>query len=184
MTEDEQYIADSIHLWVWSGYYTVEEMHEMVDDILEGDCDEAMLKALIEPELQRKREAQQGWAQQTDCDRLDAVFYQLHEEGICALGNAGYTMSDGFTEVAEAVHEAPEGHYHGYCFYHGQDVERSIQEGGLMLAFGALNDDSADALKVAKRLVEVLEAAGFRVQWDGTTQQRIDIAGFHWQRRS
>lgn len=183
MNEDEQYIADSIHLWVWSGYYSAEEMDEMVDDVLDGECDVAMLKGLIAPELQRKREAERHWPAKTDCERLDALFEQLHEEGICALDNAGYTMSDGFAEIAEALHEAPEGHYHGYCFYHGQDIERSIQEGGLMLAFGAMSDDPEQALQVAQRICQLCRAAGFEVHWDGSVKQRIDLVGFTWQRR-
>ncbi|GAB7529285.1 hypothetical protein PS3A_16940 [Pseudomonas sp. 3A(2025)] len=184
MNEDERYVANSIRLWVWSGFYTVEEMTEMVDDILEDDCNGAMLKRLIEPQLQNKREAQQAWPTVTSCDRLDKVFERLHQAGICALGNAGYTMSDGFSEVAEATHDMPEGLYHGFCFYHGQDVERAIEEGGLMIAFGAMADDPAHSLRVAQKICDALKTAGFDVAWDGTVQQRIEIPGFQWLRRS
>lgn len=184
MNQDERYVANSIRMWVWSGFYTADEMVDMVDDILEDDCNGAMLKRLVEPELQNKREAEKSWPPVTPCDRLDAVFYQLHEAGICALGNAGYTMSDGFAEVAEAVHDAPDGHYHGFCFYHGQDVERAIEEGGLMIAFGAMADDPAHSLKVAQTVCDALKAAGFDVAWDGTIKQRIEIPGFQWLRRS
>ncbi|MFS2155754.1 hypothetical protein ACCD10_00190 [Pseudomonas sp. Pseusp122] len=184
MSESDEYVADSIKMWVWSGFYTLEEMDEMVDDIIDDDCDVPALKALILPEVQRKLEAERSWPQVTACDRLDEVFYHLHEDGICALSNAGYTMSDGFSDVAQAVHEAPTGHYHGYCFYHGQDVERAVEANDLMIAFGSLDDDPGRSLKVGQRVAEVLKNAGFDVHWDNTVEQRIQLPAFKWQRRS
>ncbi|WP_373271016.1 DUF6891 domain-containing protein [Pseudomonas syringae] len=102
---------------------------------------------------------------------------------MCALFNAGYTMSDGYSDVAEANHEAPEGHYHGYCFYHGQDVERVVEGGELMIAFGALDDDPAQSVGVGQTVCEALRAAGFQVTWNETDEQRIEIHAMKWQRR-
>ncbi len=184
MADSNEYVADSIRTWVWSGFYTPEEMDEMVDDIIDDDCDVPALKALILPEWQRKLDAERDWPEVTACERLDAVFYDLHEEGICALSNAGYTLSDGFTEVAEAIHQAPNDHYHGFCFYHGQDVERAVEGEALLIAFGAIDDDPAQSLKVGHRLCSVLKAAGFEVFWNETVEQRVEIHNFNWQRRA
>ena len=146
MNENEEYIATAIRQWVGSGFYTHDEIDSMVDDIAEEDCDIEELKATIGPALRAKLRAERGWPAVTDCDRLDAVFNQLEEAGICALSNAGYTMSDGFTEVAEARAMAPTGYYRGFCFYHGQEVERAVDGEGLMLAFGDLEDNPAATL--------------------------------------
>lgn len=184
MADSNEYIADSIRTWVWSGFYTPEEMDEMVDDIIHDDCDVAPLKALILPELQRKLDAERDWPKVTACDRLDEVFYDLHEEGICALSNTGYTLSEGFSEVAEAIHQAPDDHYHGFCFYHGQDVERAVEGETLLIAFGAVADDPAQSLRVGRRLCAVLKAAGFKVVWNETVERRVEIHHFKWQRRA
>lgn len=183
MTDSDEYVADRIRIWVWSGFYTHEEMDEMVDDIIDDDCDVAALKALILPALQRKLDAERGWPQVTACDQLDELFYHLHEEGICALPNAGYTLSEGFSEVAEAIHQAPDDHYHGFCFYHGQDVERAVEGDVLVIAFGAVIDDPAQSLKVGQRLCAVLKAAGFKVVWNESVERRVEIHNFKWQRR-
>lgn len=183
MTDSNEYVADTIKMWVQSGFYTHEEMNEMVNDITDDNCDVDALKALILPELQRKLDAERGWPQVTACDRLDEVFYHLHEDGICALQNTGYETSDGFTEVAEVLDEAPDDHYHGFCFFHGQDVEYVVNSDVLFITFGAINDDPAQGLKVGQRLCAVLKAAAFEVVWNETVERRVEIHNFKWQRR-
>lgn len=184
MNETDAYVLNVIRQWVWSGYYAEAEIREeMLDDILEDDCDEPMLRAAVAGQWQAKQQAEQGWPAQTDCDRLDAVFYRLHEVGICALANAGYTMSDGHTEVTEAVAQAPEGHYHGYCFYHGQDVECAVDGGGLFIAFGDLQGGADADLAVGQQVAAALVGAGFVLAWDGTSKMRIAVPGFVWLRR-
>ncbi|WP_295862422.1 hypothetical protein [uncultured Xanthomonas sp.] len=184
MNESDAYVYDEIRKWVWSGFYSQDEIQEMLEDILEDDCDEAMLRASVASQWQAKQQAEQTWPTQTDCDRLDALFEQLHASGICALANAGYTMSDGHVEVNQAVADTPDRRYHGYCFYHGQDMERAIDGGGLMLAFGDLEGREEADLAVGQQVAAALRAAGFTVDWDGTPRKRIDLPGFVWQRRA
>lgn len=183
VTDTEKYVAESISAWVWSGFYGRDSMRDMMEDVLEEDCDVSLLEKFLDAELARKIDAEAAWPSETDCDRLDRVFFHLHEEGICALANAGYTMSDGYSEVSEAVAGAPAGHYHGYCFYHGQDVERAVQGHGVMVAFGDLNDDSERGCAIGRRVCAALANAGFEVSWDGTEATRIDIPSFDWKRR-
>lgn len=184
MTDDEQYVADSIDNWVRAGFYTHDDIEQMVDDIIEEDVDADEMKSLIGPKLRAKLREERSWPAVTDCDRLDQVFYALHEQGICSLANAGYTMSDGYSDVSEAVADAPDGHYTGFCFYHGQDVERAIEGEGVMLAFGDLGDDAARSVQVGQVIVDALKLAGFQADWDGTTQTRINLPVFDWKRRA
>lgn len=184
MTDSEQHVADSIAQWVWSGFYTRDDIEQMMDDIVDDDCDVDALRSLIGPKLREKQKAERSWPALTDCDRLDKVFYDLHEQGICALANAGYTKSDGYSDVAEAVADAPDGHYTGYCFYHGQDVERAVEGHGVMLAFGDLGDDDARGIQVGLVIADALRQAGFQVDWDGTMQTRINLPVFDWKRRA
>ena len=183
MNDTETYILNCIRYWTWSGYYQEDQAQEMLEDILEEDVDEDAMRAAISAEFDKKAQAEDGWPDLTDCDRLDVVFRALDEDGICAVQNAGYTMSDGYSEVAEAVHERGLEHYHGYCFFHGQDIERAIDGHGLMLAFGNLDDNEAKAVRAGQAIVAELRKAGFETSWDGTTKQRIEIPKIDWKRR-
>jgi hypothetical protein len=54
MSEADEYILNAIDNWVWSGFYSPDEADAMIDDILEDDADEAMLRAAVAPEFERK----------------------------------------------------------------------------------------------------------------------------------
>lgn len=92
MNEEEKYILASIKGWVWSGFYSESDIREMLYDILEDGCVEDMLLASIAPECAQKLLAEKEWPEITDFDRLHNVFYKLHEEGICALHDAGFKV--------------------------------------------------------------------------------------------
>ena len=183
MTKTDRYILDAIRKWVWSGFYSPDEVNGMIDDILEADADEQMLRAAVAPEFARKTEAEKGWPAVTDCDRLDAAFDALASRGVLCLHNAGYTMSDGHGDASDQLSREPKGKYFGYAFYHGQDVERVIDGGGLMIAFDHVDGDVPDKAKVGAALKEELERVGFAIEWDGTVGQRINIPKFDWKRR-
>ncbi len=184
MNDATRYILDAIQSHVWSGFDSPADVDRLIDDLLEGDADEAFLRAAVGPEFARKQVAEATWPQTTDCDQLDAAFETLNAHGIIALQNAGYTMSDGLTEVGEALHRrgGREG-VQGYCFYHGQDLERAVEGEGLMLAFGSLDDDKTHKLQVGLRVREMLEGCGFTVQWNGDSETRLNLPGLDWKRR-
>jgi hypothetical protein len=184
MNENEQYHADAIRLRVMAGIFTQSDIEQMIDDIAEDDCNIAELKSLIGPAMRAKLKAERNWPEVTDCDRLDRVFMNLHAEGVCALAHAGYTMSDGHADVAQVLVFAPDGHYKGYCFYHGQDVERAVDRQGFMIAFGALNDDPAGTVRIGQAVASALRSAGFAVDWTGSKDARIFIPAFDWKRRT
>lgn len=184
MTENEDYVAQCIRRHVHAGFHDQGDIERMIEDIAEEDCDIAELKSLVGPSLRLKLREERGWPAVTDCDRLDAVFHTLHGAGICALANAGYTMSDGYSDVAEVVAAAPADTYRGYCFYHGQDVERAIEGGGIMLAFGDMGDDEQASLLIGREIVEALRAAGFAVEWNESVDTRIKLPVFDWKRRA
>jgi hypothetical protein len=183
MNESEVDILSAIKVWVWSGFYEPGEVQEMIGDLLEGDEDEAMLRASVAPEFKQKQAAEQTWPAETDCDRLDAAFADLSDAGIVALHNAGYTMADGISDVAEVLHSLGRDGIRGYCFYHGQDVERAVAGGGLNIAFGDVNDDPAKSAGVGTAIKQVLEQHGFQVTWDGDIATRLNIPVFDWKRR-
>lgn len=183
LNETDKYILDTIRKKVWSGFYTAEEVDQVIDDILEGDAHEEYLRAAVAPEFDKKREAEREWPQVTDCDRLDSAFEALEKRQILCLQNAGYTMSDGHEDAFEALSSQPGRGYIGYCFYHGQDLERAVDGGGLMIAFDHVDGDVPDKLAIATALKEELERVGFKLDWDGTVDKRINIPNIDWKRR-
>lgn len=183
MNETNQYIYDEIKSAVKSGFRTEEEVQEMINDILEEDADENMLRKLIIFEFDKKYEEQKLWPKITDVERLDKVFKTLKKAGVLCLHDAGYTMSDGHEDTNEELKEYPKDTFYGYCFYHGQDILRAISGLGLMLAYDHVKGDVEDKIKVANKLNNELKNAGFETQWDGTTNQRINIPSFDWKNR-
>lgn len=183
LNETDKYILNAIRKWVWSGFYTPDDVDLMIDDILEEDAHEEFLRDSVATEFQRKSEAEKNWPEQTDCDRLDAAFEALEKRNILCLQNSGYEMSDGHQEAFEILSDRPGHRYIGYCFYHGQDLERAVDEGGLMMAFDHVDGDVPDKIKIGVALKVELERFGFVIEWSGTTSERINIPKIDWKRR-
>ena len=141
------------------------------------------MRAVVGPEFARKQAAEKTWPQTTDCDRLEAAFAELNAQGIIALQNAGYTLSDGLSDISQVLHRRGREGVQGYCFYHGQDLERAVEGEGIMLAFGSLDDDRANKLQVGQRVRNVLERAGFTVEWNSDAETRLNLPTLDWKRR-
>ena len=52
-----------------------------------------------------------------------------------------------------------------------------------MLAFGDLDEVKAKKAEIGAIVKETLEGNGFRVQWSGNPETRINIPEFEWKRR-
>ena len=120
--------------------------------------------------------------------QLDAAFAELNKNGIVALQDAGYTMSNGWEDANGEAHERREAGLDskGACFYHRQDRERAEKGDGLHLAFGAYAEDKDHeraSIALGQEIVEVLKKHGFKPRWDGTTTQRIHTGKFAWTKR-
>jgi hypothetical protein len=177
----------AIRHYVFSGFYDASEVVKiLMGSIFEGlDLDRTTLRAEVKKAFTTKKIAEKKWPEQTDCDRLDAVFAALHRQRILAVQNAGYTLSDGLADVAElyfAAHGQDSG-YIGYCFYHGQDLERVVDSGELSLAFGGITGDGERGVEIGKVIKTAFESAGFKVKWNSTMKQRLLVKGIKWQRR-
>jgi hypothetical protein len=167
----------------------VEDIGEWVDAELDDEEAKAELVQLATAKLAALREAETRWTHRTTNDEIDAVFAELDAAGIVALQNAGYTMSDGWSdvnEIASARLEDTGVAPRGAIFYHGQDLERGVPGQGLLVAFGAFEDGPAhetESLAIAREVCEALARHGIAHSWNGSIDQRIAIAPFEWQRR-
>ena len=157
-----------------------EEMYEP------GELPRDEVSQAIDEEERKLAAEETTWPEVTDCDRVADAFSALHARGVIALENAGYTQSDGYEDVREVYAELPDrSHVIGYCYYHGQDMERAVRGGGLYLAFGPVdpNKEESEGPRIGGIVKEELERSGLTVRWDGTFQQRIHVP-MTWQRRT
>lgn len=185
MSETDESILNAIRTWVWSGFCSPDDVDYLIDDLLEddGDADEALLRAAVAPEFEKKALAEKSWPETTDCDRLDQAFVELNARGVMALHKAGYTMSDGLDDVSEALHERGRKGFRGYCFYHEQDLERAVNGEGLMLAFGSLDDDKTRKAEIGQFVTDTMLKFGLTVDWNGDPEERLNLPDFDWKRR-
>jgi len=146
----------------------------------------AEITAVVSAEDSRYFSEVGSWPPETDCDRLAAVFTSLDSGGIVARENIGYTRSDLQDEMSELVAnllKAGRG-VRGWVGFHGQDVERAIDGGGLYLGFAPARDSSEAAwLDVGNAIVDAFKSAGFKVAWNGTSSERPHLAPVDWKRR-
>jgi hypothetical protein len=179
---------EEIAVLVRSGFYDKARLMEIVcEEMYEpGELEASEVAAAIDAELLKWTQEKNAWPKTTDCDRLDAAFTALEKRGLIALHNAGLTQSDGFDDFREVHARHPKkSSIIGYCFYHGQDLERAVRGGGLYLAFGPVDpkDEQKEGPRVGNIIREELERTGLHVDWDGTFAQRIYVPKFVWQRR-
>ena len=184
----------TVRAWVWSGFYGPEEVDGLIDQMVEDDAgqadagqvgaDRGTLCAAAGREFAAKAAAERRWPAVTDCDRLDQAFDALEAAGVVTLQNAGYTMSDGLSDVsAEYLDRGRPAGVRGWCFYHGQDLERAVLGGGLLLAFGTFADEAPEHRAAVGQLVkDTLERHGLSVAWSGDPGDRLKV-GTDWKRR-
>jgi hypothetical protein len=192
MTEDQEYIYDSLVNQIKMGFFPVDEIKEMTweqveDEEMEDDVSEKWVNTTIDVEFKKHQEASKTWKSPTDTERLVKAFNELSEANIIALHNAGYTTSEGEYEVVEVEIELRKQQVQsdGYCFYHGQDLERAIDPDtrNLMIAFQKIdNSDDTVTIEVGKKVAEKLKDNGFEIIWDGTALTKIEIPNFDWQK--
>ena len=190
-SESWEELEEALRFAVLSGFYSGEEVLCLARDIAADLCRDSRSLMPKEKELVQRIERIEHTAQRPQTEagyylRLRAVFDQLNRERIIALHFAGYTLDDGFAEVDDVVRfmKTEKIPRQGYCFYHQQDVERAMDPSlqRLLLAFHSTNGDNQLAAEVGRRIVQLLTENSFTVMWDGSTESRIEICPFVWDK--
>ncbi len=179
---------EEISTLVRSGFYDKEELLRIFcEEMYEPDeLSPVDVSKMIDAEFIQWNTEKQNWPPITDCDRLDSAFSAIKKRRIIALQNAGYTQSDGQDDVSEEYHNHPNKELiQGFCFYHGQDLERAIHGGGLFIAFGPIDPQEEESIGSGIGLVikEEFEKVGLTIIWDGTINTRLHLPNIVWQRR-
>jgi len=190
MSEDQQFIFDSIYTQVRSGFYSLEDIQtsiieEIEDNGFEDEISEDWAYEQIDNVYRELLSESKTWESPTQTERLIAAFDELAQERIIALHYSGYTTEEGEYEVVEVERALRENNEksEGYCYYHGQDLERAVRGEGLFIAFQKIDNESdAVSKEIAKRVVAVLEKNGFKTEWNGKANSRIFLPSFKWER--
>lgn len=185
---NEAHALQKIRHYVWSGFYSSQDIEEILcEEVFEpGQINVDWVRTCIDHEFATKLEQEMEWPGKTDCDRLDEVFAALEELHIIALQNAGYTQSDGMEDVSAEwrTRGGEKSGIAGYCFYHGQDLERAVKGEALHLTFGDIGGDDEKGVGIGKVICWTLIEHGFGVVWDEDIKTRIQIRGIDWKRRT
>ena len=173
---------------VRSGFYPRERLYEIFTEEMYApdELNAAEVSSELDAQFAEYEQEKLTYPTPTDCDRLDDAFRLMNESGVVAIQNAGYTQSDGFEDVSEVYNQHPNKEsVLGYCFYHGQDLERAVNGDGLYFAFGPVNpaDEQTVGVDVGNVVREALENSGLPVEWDGTFENRLRIPKLKWQKR-
>ncbi|WP_165020640.1 MULTISPECIES: DUF6891 domain-containing protein [unclassified Dysgonomonas] len=189
MTENEKYLRDHFLVSIKSGFLSLEdiiaETLEAVEDEGWGsEISEEWVNENVKREYEKNVVASKSWQHPTDTERLHEVFDNLCREKIVALHNAGYDTADAVYDAQDIWKDIEDAGTKpiGYCYYHGQDLERVIEEGILNIGFyGAKENNDKEAIIIGNKVVAAFKAAGFNVEWNGAASRRIAIQDFNWQ---
>lgn len=181
-------LRDLVRRDVAGGFFDDDAILTNANDMFEEELPRPLLRveasAALRAALAEHRAAEQGWSDTTDCDRLDAAFAALEEQGVVARQNFTCCGTCGATEIWDEIEAAQEEGVavEGYAFFHMQDTESAVEGHGLYLNYGACEQGKDGAIAIGHRIVAALEAQGLSTGWDGRLEQRISVA-LDWKKR-
>ncbi|MGB0982611.1 MAG: DUF6891 domain-containing protein [Saprospiraceae bacterium] len=203
MTAEQQ-----IWQWVWLGFYTPEEILEMVmeetwrtyfdyktnADTLETQ--KVKYQLLIAQFFNKKNNASTAWKSRTDVDRLENSFEELRTQiDVVAVHLAGRDYDEAIENIGflfEEIEEEPEGDISkDFCFYLENDINNMLpplekvqeQKGNLPLYFGQKEDSHKQNLRLGEFIFKVLKNNNFKLNWSKKEGAPIIIQDFEWQNR-
>lgn len=173
---------------VAQGFDTPEDIEREAVEVFAEEANESELEEAVGGYTKRAisdhREAERTWPAKTECDRLDEAFKHLEDSGIVARQNFTCCGTCGSSEIGDEIEQAQQRRLttRGYTFYHMQDTEAAADGYGLYLAYGNVDQTEAEAIRIGREIVAVLERYEFKPSWDGTWNSRIFVP-IKWQRR-
>ncbi len=176
-------ICYEIQLLLKTGFYNDEEIVEIIDDeFIEENLRKNQILKLFE-------ETKSGFdtlsEDSEDLLRLKESFINLSKNHkIISIHNAGYDIEEGIQDAFELYTHLRNNKYEvdGFCFYSFEDIEFALDENILNIAFGDFEYDEKKALDIGKRVADELKSNGFKIRWDETVDERIEIMDFNWQK--
>ena len=172
-----------IQLLIKSGFYSEDEILEIIDDeFIEEDISEDLILKLL---LENKENIGGLEEDSEDFVNLKRAFLDLTKENIISIHNAGYDIEEGIQDSFELFTHLKNNKYspEGFCFYTFEDIENVIEDNLLSIAFGDFEYDEEKGLEIAKKIVSVLKKYGFDIDWNESVDEIIKIKNFIWKKK-
>ncbi|WP_299890231.1 hypothetical protein [uncultured Lacinutrix sp.] len=169
------------------GFESKDDLFESISELFynEDDFDNDWFKTEIEKRFSSHLKSSENWKKPTDFERLVKVFDQLNKEKIVSLHKAGHTRQDSEEDCREIIEEleAIGIKAKGYCYYHSQDLERAIEDNGMLfIGYDSNEQNDGIAFEIANRIIELLKENGFKTEWNGSLDTRIEIKSIVWKK--
>ena len=175
-------ISYEIQLLIKSGFYSEDEILEIIDDeFIEENVPMDLISKLY---LENKEKIGEINEDSDDFTSLKNAFLDLTRENIISIHNAGYDIEEGIQDSFELFTHLRNNKYspEGFCFYSFEDIENVLEENVLAIAFGDFEYDEKKGLEIAKRVESVLKSYDFDIRWDESVDERIEIKNFNWKK--
>ncbi|MBQ6100052.1 MAG: hypothetical protein IJL02_09380 [Methanobrevibacter sp.] len=169
LVDEIEYMKD---LLTKSGFFDVDEIIEILEDqFIEYDIDFS------------KEDISLNNFDNVNFNKLETIFKALAKENIVAIHNCGYDLPEGVADAFELYVHLKNNKYNpeGFCFYTFEDVEEAIFDEKLKITFGDFEDSEDNALEIGKTVNDYL-SKDFTIQWDGTTNNQIELVSFKWDK--
>ncbi len=185
---DLRYIWDDAYFLVEAGIVPTEDIIPELLAMYSYEFDLRTIRPIVtivaNGLLQQHMKQQTLWPETTDCDRLDAAFAELESTGIICRQDFADCTSCGYAEIEDEIKKVKRAgkQVRGFTFFHQQDTEGAVRNGGIHLGYGSLVDDEKADLAIAAEIADTIRRHGLRIDWDNTIKHRIGV-GLDWKRR-
>ena len=170
LVEEIEYMINAL---TKSGFFNTDEILEILEDeFIEENVDFSQFDISLNE------------FDNSNFDKLDYVFNSLADKNIVAIHNCGYDIEEGVADAFELyVHLNNNKHTpDGFCFYTFEDVEEAILYDNLKITFGDFESNEDKALDIGKIVYDSLKSQDFKINWDGTINNQIEINPFKWDK--
>lgn len=171
-----------IQLLIKSGFYSDDEILELIDDeFIEENVSLDLISKLF---FENKEKIGEINEDSDDFTNLRNAFLDLTKEDIVSIHNAGYDIEEGIQDSFELFIHLRNNKYSpiGFCFYTFEDIEDALEENELAIAFGDFEYDEDKGLEIAKKVADCFNEYGFEIDWNESVDERILIKNFNWKK--
>lgn len=171
-----------IQLLIKSGFYSDDEILELIDDeFIEENVSLDLISKLF---FENKEKIGEINEDSDDFTNLRNAFLDLTKEDIVSIHNAGYDIEEGIQDSFELFIHLRNNKYSpiGFCFYTFEDIENALEENELAIAFGDFEYDEDKGLEIAKKVADCFKEYGFEIDWNESVDERILIKNFNWKK--